>query len=280
MNHFITNKNSITESNITIKDPQELKHINKVLRMKKGETCTISDGARFTYTAELTAITEEGAVFKITDKQAAAAEPKVQVTLFQCVPKHGKMETIIQKTTELGVARVIPVFSARSIPKQKEITKTDRWQKIAAEASKQSKRSTVPEITDPIKFQDLSGRLNDYDLIVFPYEGARGITIKQILSQANPGLEQKHFPQGDGTSASAACASLKRCTQRPLEGNTSAPSLVDIALVIGPEGGFSEEEVAEISHAGATPCSLGGTILRTETAGPAALAMILYELEL
>jgi 16S rRNA (uracil1498-N3)-methyltransferase len=123
---------------------------------------------------------------------------------------------------------------------------------VAEAASKQSGRSIVPKVDAPLTVSEAAKTFSEYDMTVFPYENESGITIKNILRDFSP--------QGDGRGAESG--------------------LSRIAIIIGPEGGFTEAEASAIAGAGAKPCSLGRTILRTETAGPAAVAMVLYELEL
>jgi 16S rRNA (uracil1498-N3)-methyltransferase len=160
------------------------------------------------------------------------------------------METVIQKSTELGAARFVPVFSERSVPKAKNTdAKALRWQRVAEEASKQSGRGSVPLVEPPIAIAEAAAALGEFDMAIFPYENEEKITIKDVL---------RGFLSETGDNASHN----------------------SIAIIIGPEGGFTEEEARLLISSGARACSLGGTILRTETAGPAAIAMALYELEL
>ena len=167
------------------------------------------------------------------------------MTLFQGIPKAGKMEGIIQKSVELGVHAIVPVFMERTVVVDKGNfgKKQDRWQKISDEAVKQCKRGIIPEVGSAVKFSGMLDALPNYDLILFPYENEENRTIKDCLRQI-----------------------------------TCLPETV--AIIIGPEGGFSDKEARMLDEAGAERVSLGKTILRTETAGPAALAMTMYELEL
>ena len=194
-------------------------------------------------------------VLGIRDCHEFAAEPLTKVTLYQGVPKASKLETVVQKTVELGINRIVPVFMARTVVSDKGnfAKKRDRLQKIADEAVKQCKRGIIPEVAEAIGFTDMIGELKseDYDIILVCYEDEKGYTIKDALRY-----------DMEGTS-------LKKGGK--------------VALVIGPEGGFEREEVEQILdefHRKACAVTLGKTILRTETAGPAALAMIMYELEL
>ena len=251
MSRFFVNPEDIGNNLIIIKNADDLHHMMKVLRLKEGDEVDISDGDAWEYRARIESLERDEAELTILDKNAFASEPSVEVTLFQGIPKQGKMETIVQKCVELGVHRIVPVFTDRTVVVDRGNfgRKIDRWNKVSAEAVKQCQRGIIPEVTAPVKLSELLAGTSEYgafpfegfDLILFPYENERGTTIKDVLRDA--------------------------------EGKR-------IAVIIGPEGGFSDEEAIAVIGAGGVSVSLGRTILRTETAGMAALAMIMYELEL
>ncbi len=245
MSRFFTDASNIGSDIIRITDKQDIKHLSKVLRLKEGDSVDVSDSAEWEYKAVIEQIFDDEVVLKILDKQEFAREPQLQVTLFQGVPKAGKMETIIQKSVELGVHAIVPVFMDRTVVVEKGnfSKKLDRWQKISDEAVKQCKRGRIPEVLGQKKFAQVLDDIKEYDLILFPYENESGYSIKDCLR----GLKEK--PQS-------------------------------IAIIIGPEGGFSDREAELLDEIGAERVTLGKTILRTETAGMAALAMTMYELEL
>lgn len=262
MSRFFVDPENVGQDMIVMDDREDLHHMIKVLRLREGDEVDISDGARWEYRARIEALDREEASLRILDKQAFAAEPSVKVTLFQGIPKQGKMETIVQKCVELGVYEIVPVFMSRTVvvDRGKFGRKVERWNKVSAESVKQCRRGIVPRITEAVKIEDLladrenSGTpdmLQEFDLVLFPYENEKGATIKEVLREAAA-------PEKEAAG--------------------SAPRRV--AVIIGPEGGFSDEEAVAIIGAGGRSVSLGRTILRTETAGMAALAMIMYELEL
>jgi 16S rRNA (uracil1498-N3)-methyltransferase len=217
--------------------------------MKPGDRLSVCDGTGREYIGTIADMGEE--ITLSIDDIVHASELRTKITLYQCVPKSGKMEVVIQKATELGAVRFVPVFSERSVSRPKDPErKTERWQRVAEEASKQSGRGLVPVVDIPLSLREAVGTLGEYDLVLFPYENEDRHTIKDALK-----------------SYSASASGVGRGEAR-------------VALFIGPEGGFTDAEAFAIEDAGATPCSLGGTILRTETAGPAAIAMVLYEMEL
>ena len=263
MSRFFVGPENIGLNTIIIDNKDDLHHMSRVLRLKEGDEVDVSDSVEWEYRARIVSLGSDEAQLEILDKQAFAGEPSIEVTLFQGIPKQGKMETIIQKCVELGVHGIVPVFMDRTVVKDNGnfSKKIDRWNKVSAEAVKQCRRGIIPEVSEAVSMKELlrdsdgSGRpdvFEDFDLVLFPYENEKGATIKDaLLTAANPMYQE-------------------------ITGNT----IERIAVIIGPEGGFSDEEAKAIVAGGGESVSLGKTILRTETAGMAALAMIMYELEL
>ncbi len=243
MSRFFTEPENISDRYIYITDKDDLHHIKKVLRLKPGDTVEISDGQKWEYEGVIEEITATEATLRITDKQSFAREPETRVTLFQGIPKAGKMDLIVQKCVELGADSIVPVFMERTVVNDngKIGKKTERWQKISDEACKQCRRGIIPKVAAAVDDSEMMNMLESFDLVLFPYENETDRTIKDSLR----GLKNK--PE-------------------------------TVAVVIGPEGGFSDSEAKQLKKYECV--SLGRTILRTETAGIAALAMIMYELEL
>ncbi|MBE6034016.1 RsmE family RNA methyltransferase [Aminipila sp.] len=241
---FITSEN-VGERSIKITDKQDIQHIVKVLRLREGDKIDISDSVKWEYETEISLIDKDFVEAVILDKQKFTNEPFTKVTLFQGIPKQGKMELIIQKTVELGIYEVIPVFTERTVVSDngKFSKKIERWQKIADEAVKQCKRGIIPKVCDAVVFQNMLSRLEGFDLVLFPYENEDDKTMKDALRGLNAKPES-------------------------------------VAVIIGPEGGFSDKEADALKSLKAECVTLGKTTLRTETAGMTALAMIMYELEL
>ncbi|MEG0391469.1 MAG: 16S rRNA (uracil(1498)-N(3))-methyltransferase, partial [Anaerovoracaceae bacterium] len=245
MSRFFTSPGNVGAENIQINNKEDLHHLTKVLRLRVGDQVEISDGDQWEYQGELVEISQEGALVKILDKQKFAKEPELKVTLFQGIPKQGKMELIVQKTTELGISAIVPVFMDRTVVTDngKFSKKILRYQSVAAEAAKQCGRGIIPQVKEEIKFKEMIEGLNAFDLVLFPYENEENRTIKDALS-------------------------------------TLLDKPKTLAMIIGPEGGFSHQEAEQLKAANTQCVSLGKTILRTETAGMAALSMCMYELEL
>lgn len=210
--------------------PDEAAHALRVLRLKSGDSCqAIWDGRLFA--AEIAAVSPT--VTLRLGAELPSPEPSVSVTLYQGLPKGDKMEYIVQKCTEAGVCRIVPVLFSRCVAQwdgKDTGKKLPRWQRIAAEAAKQAGRAVVPEVLPPVTPAQLTRRLQDEALALVPWE------------------EQA------GNGAAAQWRGQKR-----------------VAVVIGPEGGIAPAEIALLQEAGAVPVTLGPRIFRTETAGLAAI---------
>lgn len=245
MSRFFTTPENVGEKSIRITDQNDIHHISKVLRLKIGDKIELSDSDKWEYETEISYMDKDYVEAIIIDRQKFANEPKSKVTLFQGVPKQGKMELIIQKTVELGVYEIVPVFTDRTVVTDngKFSKKIERWQKISDEAVKQCKRGIIPTVADDMVFKKMMERLKAFDLVLFPYENEENRTIKDAL-----------------------------------RGRKDVPET--IAIIIGPEGGFSDKEAQALKEFGAECVTLGKTTLRTETAGMVALAMTMYEFEL
>ena len=219
---------------------EDVKHISRVLRLRVGDSVQLCDGQGNECDASIASIAPDAVTFETQPWRRAKSEPDVSVTLFQCLPKAGKMETIIQKCVELGACGFVPVQSERCVVvlKPPYEGRIERWQRVSEEAAKQSRRGIVPVVAlpEPLKSLDFSA----FDTVLVAYENERTVSLKQALRSG---------------------------------------AHKTIAIVIGPEGGFSEEEIAILTTRGAASVSLGTRILRTETAGMAMLAQIMYEVE-
>ena len=222
----------------------DVNHIGHVLRMKTGEKIRISDQSGRSYFCRILEITEEEVWAQIEDTDEMGTEFSHKVYLFQGLPKSDKMELIIQKTVELGVYTVIPVAMKNCVVKlddKKAKSKVTRWQAIAESAAKQSKRSLIPEVKMPMSYKEAVAYAKKLDVKLVPYENEHGM------------------------------AGTKAAMEQIKKGES-------IAVFIGPEGGFAPEEI-EMVRDEMQLISLGRRILRTETAGIVALAILGYQLE-
>lgn len=244
MHHFFVTPQQISGDKIRI-EGGDVNHMKNVLRMKLHEKAEISGGESRTYLCEVEAYEEDAAVLHILEEMEADTEPASKLYLFQGLPKSDKMELIVQKAVELGVYQVIPVAMKRSVVRlddKKAAKKADRWNSIAESAAKQAGRSRIPEVTMPLSYKEALKMAEELDVTLLPYELAGGMEVtREVIRQIKSGQS--------------------------------------VGIFIGPEGGFEPEEVDAAVSMGAKVITLGRRILRTETAGLATLAVLMFELE-
>ena len=256
MYHFFVGKENIdTESHKVIIEGGDYNHIRNVLRMHPGEEISVGTGENDDeYRCEIDSFEEGRVICKLLFVKPSGVESPVEMILFQGLPKADKMEMIVQKCTELGISEIVPVACKRSVVKlddKKAAAKIARWQGIAEAAAKQSKRAVIPKVSAVMSMKEALAYAKDMQVKMIPYELAEG-------TEATAEIFRKIKEAGSDVSAN----------ERPR-----------VAIFIGPEGGFEEEEVALAEEAGVCPVSLGKRILRTETAGLYVIAWINYVLE-
>jgi len=236
---IILSKEDLKTERVTISG-EKARYLISVLRCNAGDRLQILDGEGNSYDSKITGIENKKVLAVITDKSAFQTESPLNLTLVQGILKGEKMDLIIQKATELGAKEIIPAITERS--QVRHTRKTDRWRKIAEEASKQSGRSEIPVIHEPVEFSSWlathsAERLNGF---IFWEEG--GLTLKEAVNQM------------------------------PIHLFTHLP----IHLFIGPEGGFAREEVSLAESKGLVVASLGKRILRAETAAISAVTLVQF----
>ncbi len=247
MYKFFVLENQIQDNIVKILG-EDVRHITNVLRLKEKEkliVCNKDTGV--SYISEITNIFKENIECKILEKELITTESNIHIDIYQALPKLDKMEYIIQKATEIGAKKIIPVVMERCIVKLDEkntIKKIERWQKIAEVAAKQSKRDVIPKIENVVNITNICNIVQQYDIILIAYENEESNTLKNELKKLNKEKELK------------------------------------IGIVIGPEGGISEKEIEKLVKCGAKCITLGKRILRTETASLVILSDIIYEFEL
>lgn len=243
---FIKNENREEEKIRII--GTDVNHIKNVLRLKAGDEIQVCNQETMeNFICEIEEINKEFVQTKIVKKMKSLSEGNIELHIFQGLPKADKMELIIQKGTELGVSKIIPVAFQRSIVKlsgKDEAKKNQRWQKIAEVAAKQSGRDFIPEIKEVIEVKNICDLVQEYDIMLLAYEEEKENTLKNELLKIKGTREN-----------------------------------FKIAVVIGPEGGIEKEEVVLLKNAGAEVVSLGRRILRTETVALAVASIVMYELE-
>ncbi len=240
MHRFFALADSITGSEVRISG-DDVKHMAKVLRLSLGDCVSVCDGEGHDYLCSIREIGKDLVTLDILEKKINQNESNIQITLYQGLPKGDKMEYIIQKCVELGVNRIVPTVMKRTVVKIRESSgKGQRWQRISEEAAKQSGRGIVPVVCEPIQFEDAVEGFSPDTLYVLPYENEKNTSLKEVLRENS--------------------------------------SYTKIAIIIGPEGGFDEEEVNLAEKKGAHIVTLGPRILRCETAPVAAVSAVMYEL--
>ncbi|WP_430882972.1 16S rRNA (uracil(1498)-N(3))-methyltransferase [Fusibacter sp. JL216-2] len=246
MHRFFISKTNLNEELQTARiiDKDDIKHASKALRIEIDEKVELCDDSGIEHICQVSEIESEYIECRILSSEKNKRESPIEITLFQGFPKSDKLELIIQKTTELGVVNVVPVQMKRSVAKWKNdksaSKKIMRWNKIGFEAAKQSKRGRIPVVKEPLTVNELCSELEHFDLVILPYENESAKGIDEVIS----GLD----------------------------------SVKSVAVIIGPEGGFAEEEVACLSENGANSVKIGPRILRTETAGVVSVALVQYAL--
>ena len=244
MHNFFVEENDRNADNFYISGT-DYNHIKKVLRMKIGDTFLVSCNG-ISNLCELNKIEENIAIAKIIEENYNDTNLPVEIYLFQGLPKADKMELIIQKTVELGVSAIIPTEMNRCVVKleeKKKRQKQERWQAIAESAAKQSKRNSIPEVYETVSYKKALEIAKDLDLLLVPNENKDGMkSTKEALKKIKSGMK--------------------------------------IGIIIGPEGGFDENEIESAIDNGGNIISLGKRILRTETAAITAVGMCMLYTEI
>ena len=245
MYQFFVEPSQIQGNNIVITGG-DVNHIKNVLRMKPGDEIAVKSGTEDKeYRCEIASLSDAEICCKLRFIKEEGVELPARVYLFQGLPKGDKMELVVQKAVELGVYEIIPVATSRSIVKldeKKAKSRIARWQGIAEAAAKQSKRAVIPQIGNVMTMSEAVSYANSMDVKIIPYE-------------------------------------LAEAMERTKELFDSIPVGSSVAIFIGPEGGFTEEEISLARNYGINPVTLGKRILRTETAGFVVLSWLMYHFE-
>ena len=224
----------------------DVNHIRNVLRMKPGEEIAVSNGTDGReYRCGIESFTEDEVICSLRFVKEDGVELPSRIHLFQGLPKADKMELIVQKAVELGAYEVVPVAARRCVVRldeKKAPSRINRWQGIAEAAAKQSRRGIIPQVHPVMNMREAVAYARTMEVKLIPYELAENMGhTKEVLGAVKPGT--------------------------------------DIAVFIGPEGGFEQEEIELAMAAGIEPVTLGRRILRTETAGLTVLSWLMYHLE-
>ncbi|SEN04048.1 16S rRNA (uracil(1498)-N(3))-methyltransferase [Lihuaxuella thermophila] len=239
MQRYFISPDQVNDERILITG-DDVHHIKNVMRSRPGDQLVCCDGQGRDYLAEIEELTPAAIRCRVIQISPSKGEPKTQVTIAQSLPKGDKLEWILQKGTEIGAVRFLPFTSERTVVKidsRKTDKKHERWERIVKEAAEQSHRGIIPEVARPVSWKELLEEIKSAKTAWIAYEKGGQPLAKSLAEAASE----------------------------------------EILLIIGPEGGFTETEVAEAEAAGAVPVTLGMRILRTETASLAALSCILFQ---
>ncbi len=242
LHRFFIKPDQIKGAEVTLTQPQA-HQIRNVLRMHPGQRIIVLDNSGWEYLVELTTVDRDEIRGQVVEKRLNHSEPSAKVTLYQALLKGDNFELVLQKGTEIGVVSFVPLISERCIVGDLDYVekRRERWERIIAEAAEQSGRGLLPKLEEPVLF---AKACRDFKLrgglALMPWEGEKRRSLKDALAG-----EKKPF---------------------------------SVSLIVGPEGGFSEKEVEMARRYGVTTVSLGPRILRAETAGIVAAALVLYEL--
>lgn len=233
----------LTDEIVVLAD-EDHRYLTRVLRLGVDDAVTLFDGKSVEATARITRVGPRALELKIEERHAVSAIDRPHVTVIQALAKGDKLDLVVQKATELGAARIIPVTTTRAIQRLdantlRTMSRRSRWQKIAREAARQSGRLDVPEVEAVTALTTAMQASPKDALKLLLWEGARQTTLRSVLPDEAP---------------------------------------QQIVIAIGPEGGFTVEEVEAARHAGFVPVGLGPRILRTETAALVVLAILGYAL--
>ncbi|MGA7827315.1 MAG: 16S rRNA (uracil(1498)-N(3))-methyltransferase [Geobacteraceae bacterium] len=240
MRRFFIDENAISENRAMISG-NLFCHMTRVLRLKIGTRVLLSDGIGRRHVGVIESIGKENLLVRLEESSTEPERPPGPfVTLYQGLPKGSKMEFILQKSTELGVDSLVPFVAGRSVaqlPQNREADRLERWRRIVTEAARQSNRTSIPELRPVISFSELIASA-DQAVKLLLWEEEKANRLKSVLA--------------------------------------SLPLPESVAIMVGPEGGLSKDEVATATKAGFIPVTLGSRILRTETAGIALLAVLQF----
>lgn len=237
MHRFFVSPECINQSAVVISGKQAYQ-IKEVLRLQTGDRITVLDNTGSLYKVNLINITRETVMGEVVETECCPNEPTVQITLYQALLKSDKFEMVLQKGTEIGISRFVPIICERSVAKVPSNSRIERWQRILMESAEQSRRGIIPELEPPTDFRQVCKEIDGFTLMPWEQEYNKGIKAAMIDNGANR----------------------------------------IINIIVGPEGGFSHEEVQYAQSAEVIAVTLGNRILRAETAGLVTATIVLYEL--
>ncbi len=216
---------------------QVARQLTRVLRARSGDEIVVLDNSGWEYVVQLERVESKHADGRVKERRRSSGEPSLEVALYQAVLKESKFDFVLQKGTELGVSSFVPVYCARSVPRPRGRSKADRWERVVAEAAEQSRRGRLPSIGEPVDFEEACKKVEGPAVI--PWEEEASQSLRDVLDRLGKPMAR-------------------------------------LSVLTGPEGGFSEDEVGLARSLGIEPVTLGGRILRAETAPLAVVSAVMY----
>ncbi len=289
--NFIDDISDVNKSIIEIIKEDDVRHITKVLRLNIGQNIEIVDIDARLFVCKLIQVDTDGVFCVPVSEIVETGESCVNITLYQGIPKGEKFDFIIQKSIELGVNRIVPVLFDRCVVKWKDdkssIKKHTRWNRIAYEAAKQSKRCYIPKVEIPITVDELIKELMESSQIkanknsdnlerlnILFYEEESNIGLKDKIVE----FKQMYKLKNESINKSTNDFSKKIDNNLTVKNKENNNGVISVSAIVGAEGGLEQYEVKKLKNAGAKCVSLGKRILRTETAGIITVALLQYEL--
>ena len=241
MPRFFVEKGAVSGKTVVI-GGEDAKHISLSLRSKPGENFTVCDDEGTEYNCVVSEITKNEVYLEVLSQEKSKAEPSVEVTLYQALVKNDKFESVVQKSVELGVSRIVPVVMKRCVSRPDDGSlgkKIERWRKISKEAAMQSGRGIIPTVEEAVSVDTALKQMKRDDCCFVCYEDFSHTPVSEVVS----GKEK---------------------------------TMKKVSFLIGPEGGISEEEAQKCRDEGVALAGLGPRILRTETAPLCVISVLMY----
>lgn len=241
MYRFFTSPKDVSGNKIYI-NREQARHAFSVLRLRPKDRVCIFDGTGKQYFGTIKSLSARRGIISI-NRTEFTKENKIKITLAAAIPKHFKFDSIVDKATQLGAFKIVPLITERTIVRLSAIkmdAKISRWKKIAIEAAKQSNRIYVPEISSIYNFADFVEQIPDFGFAIIAHLGKDALSLKRVLGGKTP---------------------------------------KDVLVFVGPEGDFTEQEVKTAESNGAICVSLGENVLRCDTAVNMILSILNYEWE-
>jgi 16S rRNA (uracil1498-N3)-methyltransferase len=245
MNRFFVSESNIRDGRVLL-GPEQAHQVCHVLRLKEQDQIVVLDNLGSEYDVVIQELGRQKVEGQIVTKRVSLGEPDVQVSVYQSLLSRDKFEWVLQKCTEIGVSRLVPVVTRRSIVQKTDRLKPERerrWVRIITEAAEQCGRGKIPRLEQPVKFDGCLCEMKSLDVCLLASTAAPGCSLRQVMT-------------------------------RPVQGEIRS-----VGIFIGPEGGFHPEELAAAKAAGVHAIGLGRRILRTETAAMVVSALVLHELD-